>query len=128
MLAGETVVVEGFVGVGAVGSAPVDLKDGLVGMSYWMGHCALVRYLGGNDEVVLLPAEFLDCLSEDNLRLSAGVYFGGIEEVDAGIVGYFHTFKGGFCCLLDSINCINGGRHTIPDVSAVCEPATQRDN
>lgn len=73
-----------------------------------MGNCALARYLGGNDEVVLLPAEFLDCLAENNLRLSAGVYFGGIEEVYAGIVGYFHAFKGGFCFLLDSINCIDG--------------------
>ena len=73
-----------------------------------MGNCALARYLGGNDEVVLLPAEFLDCFSENNLRLAAGVYFGGIEEVYAGIVGYFHAFKGGFCFLLDSINCIDG--------------------
>lgn len=89
---------------------------------------ALSRYLGGDDEVVLLPAEFLDCLSENNLRLSAGVYFGGIEEVDAGIVGYLHTFKCGFYCLLDSINSIVGDGYTIPDVSAVCEPATQRDN
>ena len=88
----------------------------------------LVRYLGGNDEVVLLPAEFLDCLSENNLGLSAGVYFGGIEEVDAGIVGHLHAFKGGFCCLSDSINSIDRDGHTIPDVSAICEPATQRDD
>lgn len=68
MLAGETVVVEGFIGVGAVGSAPVDLKDGLTDKQLESGwEIALVRYLGGNDEVVLLPAEFLDCLSENNL-------------------------------------------------------------
>ena len=40
VLAGETVVVEGFVGVGAVGPAPVDLKDGLAGIINRIGNCA----------------------------------------------------------------------------------------
>lgn len=91
-----------------------------------MGNCA--SYLGGNDEIVLLPAEFLDRFSEHDLGLSAGVYFGGIEEIDAGVVGDLHAFQGGFYFLLILVYSIDRNGRTIPDVSAICEPASQRDN
>ena len=85
-----------------------------------MGNCA--SYLGGNDEVVLLPAVFLDRLPEHDLGLPAGVYFGGVEEVDAGVVGDLHAFQGGFYPLLILIQSIGRDSRTIPNVSAISEP------
>lgn len=57
-------------------------------------------YLGGDDEVVALPAVLLDGLAHDNLRLAGGVDLGAVEKVDAAVVGGLHAGKGALCWLV----------------------------
>lgn len=52
--------------------------------------------LGRHDDVVALEAEFLDGFAEEDFGLAAAVDFGGVEEVDAGVVGDFEGLEGGF--------------------------------
>lgn len=47
--------------------------------------------LGGDDEVVALPAKLLDRLAHHSLRLSRGIALGAVEEVDAGVVRGLHA-------------------------------------
>lgn len=66
--------------------------------------------LGGNNQIVSLPAILLDGLAHDNLGLAASVRFCTVEEVDASIVSGFHAIEG----------------QLISHVAAVCDPASQR--
>jgi hypothetical protein len=50
-----------------------------------------VKYLGGNNQIVSLPAEFLDRLAHNALGFPAGVALRAVEEVDADVVGGFHA-------------------------------------
>jgi len=43
-------------------------------------------YLGHNDDVLPRNVVFLECLSEDTLRLSVGVGIGSVKCVDAVLV------------------------------------------
>lgn len=131
MLAGEAVVVDGVV---AVGAAPVDL--------------------GRYDEVVALPGVLLDAGADYELGGAGGVLLGAVEEVDADVVGGFEAGEGVLWSVLGSglsfwwerrekwlgisnlkfgsLEC--GVRNlrlkllTIVNMSSVCQPSTQSDN
>lgn len=66
-------------------------------------------YLGGDDDVVPLPAKLLDGLAHNLLGFALSVPFGAVEKVDAAVVRGLHT---GICAL------------TV-DVPAVGEPAAE---
>jgi hypothetical protein len=71
VLSGQTVVIEGLIGVGGVCPAPVDL--GMLvscrtlrqrsGINQRLERTWRVPYLGGNDQVILLPTKLLNGLS-----------------------------------------------------------------
>lgn len=48
-------------------------------------------YLGGNDQILLLPSKPLDSLAHDGLRFPAFVSLSGIEEIDSRIIRYFQA-------------------------------------
>lgn len=95
VLSGQTVVIEGFGGVGGICLAPIDLA---MLVSRWRKSLLKMRvaYLGRNDQVILLPAKLLNGFSQNDLGLSAGVDLGSVEKVDAGIVGSLNAVEGGF--------------------------------
>lgn len=49
------------------------------------------QYLGGDDQVVAVPAELLDGLSHDLLRLAASIGLGAVKEVDTAVVRSLHA-------------------------------------
>ena len=59
-----------------------------------VAECTAPVDLGRDNQVVPLPAKFLDRLAHDNLGLAARVGLGAVEEVDPGVVGGFHAVKG----------------------------------
>lgn len=96
VLAGETVVVDFVV---AKGVTPEDLRESTKCQSF----CTMllffllsssdvsISHLGGDDEVVSLPAILFDGLAHDNLALAAGIHFGAVEKVDARVVRGLHA-------------------------------------
>lgn len=100
VLSGKALVVDGVV---TKGTSPVDLTGqgflSAVRSSACAGPCGRFAgsqiiaspYLGGDDQVIALPAVLLDSLAHDNLRLTLGVGLSAIEEVDATVVRSFHA-------------------------------------
>lgn len=67
---------------------------------------------GRDDDVVSLPAKFLDRLANDFLRFPGGITFSAVEEIDAGIVCGFHAVE----------------RYLIADMSSIRYPSAKRDD
>ena len=59
--------------------------------------------LGGDDKVILLPAELLNGLSQKYFCLAKGVVLRCIKEVDASIICSFQTSKSPLCLDLAEI-------------------------
>lgn len=118
---GEAAVVEGIFGVFGVVLAKVELY--LLVLDQVRSFLETI-YLGRNDQIPLLPTKVLDRFPHDNLRLSSGIPLGGIEEVDASIVGGFHTRKGFFCNHQFHNLSIDRHQHTIFNVSAIGKPSS----
>ena len=55
---------------------------------------------------------FPDGFAHDHLRLAPGIAFGTVEKVDARIERGFHTVEGDL----------------VADVTAICDPAAERDH
>jgi hypothetical protein len=76
-------------------SAPVDLNKLISCALRAVKLCA--TYLGGNHQVVALPAILLNSLAHNNLRLASSVRLGTVKEVDTALVRSLHTLKSALC-------------------------------
>lgn len=54
----------------------------------------VAQYLGGDDQIVTVPAELLDRLAHDLLRLASSIGLGAVKEVDTAVVGSLHAGVG----------------------------------
>ena len=67
-----------------------------------MGGCYLCRH----DDVVPVPAKVLDGAAHNALGFTAGVGFGGVEEVDASIEGGLETGERVLVANMTSVLCL----------------------
>lgn len=90
-------------------------------------------HLGGNDEVVSLPAVLFNGLAHDLFALAGGVDLGAVEKVDARVVGGLHAGIGALCgklaytAQLGQLPLLktNPPIHTAINVAAIGQPSTE---
>ena len=69
----------------------------LVGEQRTRGWGGFDAHLGGDDEVVSLPAVLFNGLAHDLFALAAGIHLGAVEKVDAAVVCSLHAGIGTLC-------------------------------